>query len=65
MAGLPLLILLITKFKGGDAEAAVNALLLPDADRDRASRNLSAGLLPEVAAYGLPKLNGAHAARRN
>ena len=44
VAGLPLLILLITKFKGGDAEGAVNALVLPNADVHRALPKLVCGL---------------------
>jgi hypothetical protein len=44
VAGLPLPVLLITKFKGGDTEAAVNALLLPYADMDRAFAKLVCGL---------------------
>jgi hypothetical protein len=44
VAGLPLLILLITKFKGGDAESAVNALVLPDADMHRALPKFVCGL---------------------
>ena len=36
VAGLPFLILLITKFEGGDAEVAADALVLPDAGMDRA-----------------------------
>jgi hypothetical protein len=44
VAGLPLLILLITKFKGGDAEGAVNALVLPDADMQWPLPKLVCGL---------------------
>ena len=42
---MPMLILLITKFKGGDAEGAVKALVLPDADMDRALPKLVGGLV--------------------
>jgi len=45
LTGLPLLILLIAKLKGGDAEGAVNALVLPDADMDRALSKLVGGLV--------------------
>ena len=45
VAGLPFLILLITKFEGGDAEGAVNALVLPDADMYRAFPKLVRGLI--------------------
>jgi hypothetical protein len=40
-----LLIRLIAKLKGGDAEGAVNALVLPDVDMDRALSKLVGGLV--------------------
>ena len=40
-----MLILLITKFKGGDAQDAVNALVLPDADMDWVLPKLVYGLV--------------------